>query len=155
MVHERLPGRAITELTFNPVIPPLPRAGGLRCSVVPPYALTSSPTPHRPCPPAGSQGATPGLEWTDYQHATRDPNPATPYPHLPAPAQVTGGRYTSQLLDTAENLPPKPSSDLRFKSYGLMRTLRRRFTPRLLLNGCFSFIQFHSYNFTEVSRQTL
>jgi hypothetical protein len=120
MVHERLPGRAIIELTFNPVIPPLPRAGGLRCSVVPPYALTSSPSTL----PSGriSGGATPGLEWADYQHVTRDPNPATPCPHLPAPAQVTGGRYTSQLLDTAENLPPKPSSDLRSKSYGLMRT---------------------------------
>ena len=63
----------------------------------PPHAVTSSPTTHRPCPPAESPAVTPGLEWADCQHTAHDPNPAAPCPHLPAPAQVTGGRYTSQL----------------------------------------------------------
>lgn len=74
--------------------------------------------------PSGRISAvTPGLKWTDYRHATGDPQPRAPCPHLPAPAQVTGGRYTSQLADRVENLSCKLSSDLLSKSYGLMHTL--------------------------------
>ena len=103
--------------TFRLVIPPLPGAGV--CAARLPASRDTLRSNTRPTQPYGRVSqVTPGLEWAGHRHAAKRPIPGTPCPHLPAPAQVTRGHYTSQLLEELENPYCIPSSDFPPKGYG-------------------------------------
>ena len=56
MVYDKLTGQFNSQLTFKPVFPPLPRAGGLRLLSFPPYGVFLH------CNTQSTQVVTPGFE---------------------------------------------------------------------------------------------
>ena len=83
----------------------------------PPHAIPSTIILALPRPSAGYHKSL--RAWSGQAFDTHPgPIPGTPWPHLPAPAQVTRGRYTSQLFNETEKPSSIPSSHLPPKGYG-------------------------------------
>jgi hypothetical protein len=116
------PGQGDLRETFKPVVPPLHRAGGLRCSVA---RLTPCPPLQDPRRPTLRPGATGHSMFGAGRPSTRPrrPIPGAPSPHPPSPARVTGGRYPAQMSKKAPLLPYIPSASLPCNAYGFLCVL--------------------------------
>lgn len=83
--NEGMPRQGNRRTTLKPVIPPLPRAGSLRCSVTPPHVLPSSLTPGTPSPPTKHPWRLRVWNGRTLNTLPTSQTLRTHCPHLPAP----------------------------------------------------------------------